>query len=88
MDIMVNNFQVADAETANFILLSLYRTYSQQLLKDTDNKEYYIHKMRQIKHDVRYLTGNKLIIKAQKSYLPILRRKTPQVSTTQVSCCD
>ena len=66
--------KINDIEMAHYILLSLYREYSIRLLKKPQNKENYVTKMRQIKHDMRYLTRQELIYKVQQLYLPNLKR--------------
>ncbi len=73
MDIRADASQITNIETAHFILLSLYREYSKHLLNNIGDKDDCILKMRGIKHDIRYLTGNELITKAQTLYLPILQ---------------
>lgn len=66
--------EIADIETANFILLSLYREYSVRLLNNPSAKDDCINKMRQIKYDLRHLTRKELLVKAEKLYKPILQK--------------
>lgn len=80
MVMIENEQQIADVEMAHFIMLSLYREYSKLMLKNPQDKDDYIKKMRQIKYDMRHLLRKELIIKANSLYKPILQKlegKTP-----------
>ena len=68
-----NEQEIKDIEMAHFIMLSLYREYSKCLLKYPQQKNEYITKMRQIKQDLRHLTRQELINKAQTLYLKTLK---------------
>ncbi len=80
MAIIENEQQIADVEMAHFIMLSLYREYSKLMMENQSDKESYISKMRQIKHDMRHLLRNELIIKANTLYKPILQKLRGQTS--------
>ncbi|MBE6443439.1 MAG: hypothetical protein E7020_02085 [Alphaproteobacteria bacterium] len=80
MVMIENEQQIANVEMAHFIMLSLYREYSKLMLKNPQDKDDYIKKMRQIKYDMRHLLRKELIIKANSLYKPILQKlegKTP-----------
>ncbi len=80
MAMIENEQQIANVEMAHFIMLSLYREYSKLMLKNPQDKDDYIRKMRQIKYDMRHLLRKELIIKANTLYKPILQKlegKTP-----------
>ncbi len=80
MVMIENEQQIANVEMAHFIMLSLYREYSKLMLKNPQDKDDYIKKMRQIKYDMRHLLRKELIIKANTLYKPILQKlegKTP-----------
>lgn len=66
--------EIADIETANFILLSLYREYSVRMLNNPSVKDDCINKMRQIKYDLRHLTRKELLVKVEKLYKPVLQK--------------
>lgn len=66
--------EIAHIEAANFVLLSLYREYSLLSLRKPLLKESCMRKMRQIKHDLRYLPQKELLIKVEKLYKPLLRK--------------
>lgn len=66
--------EIADIETANFVLLSLYREYSVRLLNNPSAKDDCITKMRQIKHDLRHLTKKELLVKVEQLYKPVLQK--------------
>ena len=80
MAMIENEQQIANVEMAHFIMLSLYREYSKLMLKNPQDKDDYIRKMRQIKYNMRHLLRKELIIKANTLYKPILQKlegKTP-----------
>lgn len=66
--------EIAAVETANFVLLSLYRNYSLLCLNDPAAKDGYKRKMQQIKQDLRYLTQKELLTKVEKLYKPLLQK--------------
>jgi hypothetical protein len=55
-------------------MLSLYREYSKLMLDNPSDKEKYLSKMRQIKHDLKHLLRSELITKANDLYKPILKK--------------
>lgn len=75
MDITKQEQEIADIEMANFVLLSLYRNYSLQMMNNSSLKDEYITKMRQIKHDLRYLSRKELISKVKTIYKPLLHNQ-------------
>ncbi len=72
MGILETEKEIAAVERANFILLSLYREYAIKSQHNEQLKEEYFGKMRQIKHDLRYLTHKELLVKTERIYRPAL----------------
>ena len=79
MAIIQDKDDIAKAEIANFILLSLYREYSKALLNNPVNKNIYINKMRQIKYDIQHLKGDALLEKVKTLYKPALQNFTYKI---------
>ena len=75
MDITKQEQEIAEIEMANFVLLSLYRNYSLQMMNNSSLKDECITKMRQIKHDLRYLSRKELISKVKTIYKPLLHNQ-------------
>ena len=74
MAVIESEKQIAEVEMAHFIMLSLYREYSKLMLDNPSDKEKYLSKMRQIKHDLKHLLRSELITKANDLYKPILKK--------------
>lgn len=73
MDIKSHKTDLVNIEMAHYIMLSLYREYSIFVMKNVENKDEYITKMRQIKNDMKYLNKAELIEKSNKFYKRILQ---------------
>ena len=76
MDLNNDKESVANIEIAHYIMLSLYREYSIQMLNNPNKKSEYVPLMRQIKNDIKYLSKVELVEKADKFYKKILQKKT------------
>ncbi len=68
----VNN-TVQNIETANFIMLSLYREYAKFVMQGK-NVDISKKRMRQINSDLLYLDKPQLIMKVRDVYAPLLHR--------------
>ena len=66
--------RLSNIENAHFVMLSLYREYSIMMLNNYYKKETCIARMRQIKNDLKYLTKDQLLAKAENIYKPILQK--------------
>jgi hypothetical protein len=73
MDLTKGKESLANAEIAHYIMLSLYREYSILMLNNPDKKSEYVTKMRQIKNDMKYLSKDEIIEKAENFYKKILQ---------------
>ena len=73
MDLTKGKESLANAEIVHYIMLSLYREYSILMLNNPDKKSEYVTKMRQIKNDMKYLSKDEIIEKAENFYKKILQ---------------
>ena len=63
-----------ELEHAYFVMLSLYREYSIEMLQNLAPKQECLAKMRAIKEDMKHLEHPQLLNKVEKLYTPLLKQ--------------
>ena len=63
-----------EMEQVYYVMLSLCREYSIDMMQNPDHKEECLQKLRQIKNDMKYLERTALVKKVNTYYLPLLKQ--------------